>query len=221
MTVPTASFSSLSVALLAGGDSIRMGSPKHLLADADGTPVYLSRLTMLRQAFPEAQNLCLLLRDSAQCLSTPIPPELGAYILCVNASAQDSFQRGPATTILAAFSSKPSSNWLFVPCDYPLLTALELRHLCDQYRDPVTCFENAQGSTEPLVAIWSPAALSHVATDALSTQDHLAELVDRLGGLKISPLYDHSLFNANTREDWEDAIQLLAQSRNTASAGKS
>ncbi|PVH93455.1 nucleotide-diphospho-sugar transferase [Periconia macrospinosa] len=214
MTVSTESSPGLSIALLAAGDSVRMGSPKHLLPDADGTPVYLSRLTVLRQTFPDARNLCLLLRDSSQCSSTPIPPELGARILCVDASTPESRPRGPAVTFLAAYSSNPTSHWLFVPCDYPLLTAPELTHLCNEYRDPVTCFENAQGITEPLVGIWSPLALSHIAANAMSTRQHLMELVDRLEGNKIPPLYDHSLFNANTREDWEDAVQLLAQSCN-------
>ncbi|CAI6330974.1 unnamed protein product [Periconia digitata] len=212
MTVSVDSSPRLSIALLAAGDSARMGTSKHLLPDADGTPVYLSRLTMLRQAFPDVQDLCLLLRDSSQCSSTPIPPELNARTICVDASARGMRPRGPALTFLAAFSSNTTCHWLFIPCDYPLLTAPELRHLLQQHRDPVTCFENAQGHTEPLVGIWNPMALSHIATHFLSSRQHLVELVDRLEGNRIPPLYDHSLFNANTREDWDDAIQLLAQS---------
>lgn len=210
MTVSSEQDSHLSIALLAAGDSDRMGSPKHLLPGADGTPAYLSRLMMLRQVFPTVQDLCLLLRDGSQCASTPIPSGLGARILCVDASAQASRQRGPATTILAAYGLNPRSHWLFIPCDYPLLTAPELRHLFHQYRDPVTCFENAQRIAEPLLGIWSPMAIAHIAAEALYTREHLAELVDRLEGMRIPPLYDHSLFNANTREDWDDAIHLLA-----------
>lgn len=218
MTVSAAPISGFSIALLAAGDSVRMGSPKHLLPDADGTPVYLSRLMMLRQLFPDVQDICLLLRDSSQCALTPIPPGLGVQTLCVDASTQAMRQRGPATTILAAFALNPKSHWLFVPCDYPLLTAPELKHLLQQYRDPVTCFENAQGVTEPLVAIWSPMAISRIATDAALTREHLSGLVDRLAGTKIPSLYDHSLFNANTREDWDDATHLLAPSSNAFSA---
>ncbi|KAF2810687.1 uncharacterized protein BDZ99DRAFT_347971, partial [Mytilinidion resinicola] len=148
--------------LLAGGDSTRMGSPKHLLPDADGTPFYLGRLKMLRQSFPEAQHLCLLLRDDSQRPSICIPPDMDVHVLSVDASGRASRQRGPALTIFAAFSFDQRCCWLVIPCDYPFLAAPELRHLRAQYRDPVTCFKNSQGLTEPLVAMWSPKALSHL-----------------------------------------------------------
>ena len=53
----------------------------------------------------------------------------------------------------------------------------------------------------------------HIDIRTMRTRDDLSVLIERLAGTKISPVYDHSLFNTNTKEDWDDAMQLLLQSR--------
>jgi hypothetical protein len=35
------------------------------------------------------------------------------------------------------------------------------------------------------------------------------KVIEELQGTRVRPLYDHSLFNTNTKEDWEDAMRLL------------
>lgn len=203
------SISRLSLALLAGGESTRMGSPKFLLTHSDGTPVYLNRLKMLRKAFPEAQSVCLILRDHSQEQCIRLPTDIDVHVVLVAATIGQARLIGPAAGLHAAYHFDPTSHWLVVPCDYPLLDGDELRVLHEQYRHPVTCFENGQQSEEPLVAIWSPDALAHLTKDVIKDKASLSHLMERLRGSKVSPKYDHSFFNTNTREEWDNALLLL------------
>jgi molybdopterin-guanine dinucleotide biosynthesis protein A len=190
-----------------------MGYPKHLLTNADGIPMYLTQLRMLHDTFPDAKHLCIIVQDEAQRSSISIPHDLDACLLSQETLIQEKGQWGLATAVFSASTFDDTCHWLILPCDYPLLTGSELRHLSIRHRDPVTCFRNGNGETEPLVAIWSPEALSHIDLRTMHTRDHLSGLIDGLAGTKIAPLYDHSLFNANTKEDWDDAMQLLCRSR--------
>jgi molybdopterin-guanine dinucleotide biosynthesis protein A len=213
MPGPISPVTNFGIVILAGGSSSRMGSPKHLLPDADGNPIYLSQLRMLHETFPDAKHLCIIVRDKSQQLSTYIPHDLDVCVLSGETSSQGLREKGPATAISSISTFDDTCYWLTVPYDYPLLAGSELTHLCAEYRNPVTCFQNGYGGTEPLVAIWSPKALSQIDLHTMHTRDHLSGLIDRLSGTKITPMYDHSLFNANTREDWDDAIRLLSHSR--------
>jgi molybdopterin-guanine dinucleotide biosynthesis protein A len=216
-----AQISYVNIALLAGGESSRMGSPKFLLAHSDGTPVYLNRLRMLREAFPEAQRICLVLRDRFQEQHISIPADVDVQVLLVAATTGQARLSGPAAGLHAAYCFDPTSHWLVVPCDYPLLGSEELRGLYERYQHPITCFENSQGSAEPLVAIWSPEALANLAAEDIGDRAGLSDLVSQLRGLKISPQYDHSLFNTNTKEEWDDALLLLKHMHNASATDAS
>ena len=201
------------IAILAGGSSSRMGIPKHLLTDVDGIPMYLSQLRMLHNTFPDAKHLCIMVQNESQRATISIPRDVDARVLSQETLGREVGQTGPATAVFSASTFDHTCHWLIVPCDYPLLAGSELRHLCIKYRDPVTCFRNGNGEIEPLVAMWNPEALSHIDIRTMRTRDDLSVLIERLAGTKISPVYDHSLFNTNTKEDWDDAMQLLLQSR--------
>jgi molybdopterin-guanine dinucleotide biosynthesis protein A len=78
---------------------------------------------------------------------------MGVQVLLVDATLGQTHLSGPAVGPHVAYHSDPTSHWLVMPCDYPLLYADELRGLYEQYRHPVTRFKNGQGSLEPPVAI--------------------------------------------------------------------
>ncbi|KAF2279312.1 nucleotide-diphospho-sugar transferase [Westerdykella ornata] len=208
--------SKLNLALLAGGRSTRMGSDKFLLEYPDGTPVYLNRLRMLQEAFPKADRICIVLRDSSRAEHVRIPPEMGVHVLFVAPTVGAAHVAGPAAGLHTLYCFDPASHWLVIPCDYPLLRGEDLTDLYHHYRDPVTCFANSQRSTEPIVAIWSPGALAHLTVTAVENRSGLSNLMLRLGGHTIPPRYDHCLFNTNTREEWDDALLLLKAMQQTS-----
>lgn len=195
--------------LLIGGNSTRMGEPKHLLVTPSGK-------TMLQHSFEMLSELC---------------PATKVYVSLAQETPIDSFLRsrqdvaecildlepnctvtsaGPAKGLLAAFRSDPKTTWLVLACDYPLLTAEALRQLCGMYAPPVTCFRNADGFYEPLIGIWSAAALETLADNLAAGIGSPAKVVKQLDGLAITPPQGHEdwLLNVNTRGEWDRALGL-------------
>jgi molybdenum cofactor guanylyltransferase len=198
----------LSVVLLAAGNSVRMGTPKHLLPFYDGLVSYQNRLAMLKKALPDAKRFCVFLKfpsDQEHIHSMP-----GLDVSCVFESALDKgdYQDqwtglGSMAGLLCAFQTDPGSAWLVLPCDYPLMTTEEIKRLREEYNSPITCFQNGQGFMEPYAAIWSPQALAtlrgRVASGLTDYVSVPRTLMADIGGKVVRPLYSHSLFNTNTR----------------------
>ena len=133
-----------------------MGSPKHLLLDVNQHPLYIRTLSIIRSALPDTVDICISIRDARQMNEFGSSKDLGIHFVmdpCLPSSI------GPAAGLLAAHAYDPHAHWLVIACDYPLITSETLRQLLDEYREPVTCFQNNQGWVEPLLAIWSPVAL--------------------------------------------------------------
>jgi len=201
--------------VLAAGSSTRMGSPKHLLPYSDGRPSYQNQLEMLQEAFPDTQNTYLFLREPSQQAAIQNLPSLRIQFIFETSLITSEFPDknaalGSVAGLLAAFQKDPNSDWLIMPCDYPLMTIKELRHLRAHYRDPVTCFENGRGLLEPYAAIWGPDALGQLVENVAQGFGNPRKVIEDLQGTRVRPLYDHSLFNTNTKEDWEDAMRLIA-----------
>lgn len=202
--------------VMAGGLSTRMGSPKFLLPHADGRPSYLHTLQTLHSACKFATAGFVTLRNPAaypgediQSLpGLPIEALYESDLVGVSPRLPLMFFRG----LLRAFQQDPIARWLVMPCDYPLMSVAEIENLLLHYQDPVTCLENGRGKLEPLVAVWGPTALAHLAERARAgdVSMDLRVVFEALGGTKVRPKYDHSFFNTNDREDWDDAIRLLA-----------
>ena len=67
---------------------------------------------------------------------------------------------GPAAGLLAAFRSAPEAGWLLLAADMPLVGPELLSALVAARRPDAiaTAFRHADGTPEPLCAIWEPAA---------------------------------------------------------------
>ena len=205
----------ISALILIGGRSTRMGSPKFLLSFPDGQPAYRKCIALLAEALPEADNICLCLHDPSQqdlacqdfgharvkLLLSDTPPNVTAD------------QGSPAHCILAAHANDPSSHWLVMPCDFPLLTVEEVEHLRAHYIEPLSCLQNSRGVSEPLLAIWSPESLVRLSMKIAEEGVSVAAAFHEIGGRKIKSLYDHSLFNTNTRDEWDHAMRLLEKQK--------
>lgn len=169
---------------------------------------------MLQRAFPDAENIWLWLRDPSQLMADEVPGSLNVKLFYETVHVDHSHLKNarglPVNGLLAAFEIDPTCHWLFIPCDYPLLTMEELRHLRVQYTEPVTCFENGRGLTERWVSIWGPDALARLSDNVVKGFPDPGKVIQDLKGKRTSPIHNYSLFNTNTKEEWEEAMSLLA-----------
>lgn len=197
----------LKVLILAGGQSTRMGQPKHLLMLGD-QPTFVRLLLQIRLACPEAQTY-ISLRDQSMVSSVKQFIHNVAEDLNVEVVLDQQNDIGPAAGLLAAYQTDSTCRWLVVACDFPLLQAKDVRQLVDAYEDPVTCFQNSEGWTEPLFAIWNDTALRILKDGVETGKTGPNRVIHLLKGKTIRPQREKALFNTNTPEEWEAAKQLI------------
>ncbi|KAF3002543.1 hypothetical protein E8E13_007462 [Curvularia kusanoi] len=203
--------------ILAGGQSSRMGTPKHLLPlPSTMQPLYQHLIRVVHAAAPETEVIYLSIADSSKLDDTL---RSGTYTLSTNAGPTniklvkipDRSPRdiGPAAGLLAAHRYDPDANWLVVACDFPLLEPAALQQLKMAFEEPVTCFTNKQGFCEPFLAIWSPHALQSLSESVDTGRTGPSYTVKHLGGKVILPKEDEWLLNTNTPEEWNAARTLI------------
>ena len=128
--------------VLIGGKSSRFGSPKHLVIE-EGTTWLERTMAIVR---PHVEGVVILGAGS-------IPDSLGSVpILC---DAPD--VHGPLADMLAATRWRPSTSWIFLPCDLPHLEEDAVRWLLDCRRPGVhAVLPQLAGSAspEPLLAYY-------------------------------------------------------------------
>jgi molybdenum cofactor guanylyltransferase len=209
--------------LLLGGRSTRMGQPKHLLKLPDGRRLYERQLDILCDALPNAATIYVSLAPDTvievELLATsysPTPkPSEGApqprklhliYDASISSSGEST---GPAAGLLAANRFSSSTTWLVLACDYALIRAEHLQHLVNAYTAPGTCFRNASGFAEPLVGIWSPAALRKLAKNCAVGMSSPSAVVRELKGRTVTLEQEDqmALWNANTPDEWRFALE--------------
>lgn len=199
---------SLNLLLLAAGQSSRMGYPKFLLPFPDKRQSYAHAVEVLDAAVPRAKGTYMLLRDRTQLELLRDTANSNLRFLFTSDSGQTA-ATSLAFTFSAAIHHDPNSHWLMMPCDYPLLTPRELKRLVAEYHPPVTCLKDGLGELHPLVSLWSPDALVCAGSKGAEDCRQLSRIIQDLGGTGVRPLYDFSLFNVNTSEDWQEAMALM------------
>ncbi|KAF8857912.1 hypothetical protein BDZ45DRAFT_743918 [Acephala macrosclerotiorum] len=108
-----------------------------------------------------------------------------------------------------AHTLDPESKWLVLGFDYPLLPASALQQLILEYEDPVTCFVNREEFAEPLIGIWSPNALRKLGENVEVGRSGLGTVVKEVGGKMVRPLREGWIKGTNTREEWEEVLEIL------------
>jgi molybdopterin-guanine dinucleotide biosynthesis protein A len=178
-------------ALLAGGDSTRMGRDKARLR-------YGAR-TQLQSTFELLSQLVLVCRVSVRADQRREP--LRAHFPQLLDAREDI---GPAAGLLAAHAHAPQAAWLAVACDLPLLEASALQILIDARAPGVAAmaFRSAHdGLPEPLGAVWEPAALQRLQAQVSGGRHGLRSVLHgaegRLLPLPCADVRD----NANTPQD--------------------
>ncbi|RYP05130.1 hypothetical protein DL764_004015 [Monosporascus ibericus] len=213
--------------ILAGGKSTRMGSPKHLLKLPNGKPLYQHQADVLRavltgpkvhislaQESPLDETLQSARRHSEKA-KAPNGPEDGGLEVIFDSNANSSAEsKGPAEGILSAYNACPDATWLVVACDYPYIASAMLQYLIGSYNPPVTCFLNSEGFCEPLLGIWSPAALERLAENVARGKSGPAATVREVKGtmLTVPEGCEAWLVDVNRQADWEAALEKLAAS---------
>ena len=208
-----------------------MGTRKELLCIGDNEPMYKRLISVLHAACPESDTAYVSLRDrtSAQAFygndNVGCSPDdvlklnIGGSALTVrliydneDGSPQDKdVDIGPAAGLLSAHRQDPSATWLVVACDYPFLTTAALQSLREESessRVPVTCFSNAEGFNEPLLAIWTPDALHYLQKNVEQGILGPSAVVKRLHGRTLRPENEQWLFNTNNWEEWQRALDM-------------
>jgi len=186
--------------VLSGGKSTRMGTDKGLIK-YHGVPQREHLYDLLNQVCGEA---FISLRKEQEA---DLPSRMQTII------DLNEF-RGPYNGLLSAHKKHPEAAWLVLACDLPLMDLNAIKELISQ-RDTTkqaTAFALKENPLpEPLCAIWEPHAFA----------DSLAYLESGVGTCPRKFLINHDtklvfpkdenvLLNANSEEEYKEAIEKLA-----------
>ncbi len=213
-TATASSFSSLfAVAVLAGGESRRMGFDKRQL-EMGGQTLLARTLSLV-----EGLHLQILLAAPKE----QAPPGLSVTV------CEDGPGRGPAAGLLGAARLMPQATLLAVACDLPLLS-LDLLQALLREATATACdiaVPIVGRQLHPLTATYTPRAIEHLKQRVGREQFGLKGLIKDAGhpltaGLHTLPLtakrlrmgaadLERQLANCNTPADWQRVQQLTAQ----------
>ena len=187
----------LSVVLLTGGDSRRMGTDKATLI-YEGRPLWQRQLDLLRALHPEAIYV------SARTKPAWCPPDATVVL-------DEPTSRGPLSGLVAALQHLRTTHLLALAVDLPHMTADHLQSLWSLARQGRGVIPQQADFYEPLCAIY-PAEARALAAQALTTgQFSLQSLAQVLIGKNLAqphPLKADELslyHNTNRPEDLKSA----------------
>ncbi|MES2476634.1 MAG: molybdenum cofactor guanylyltransferase [Verrucomicrobiota bacterium] len=185
--------------LLAGGRSSRMGQDKAELAHPDGRSLVRRTADLLREA--GCASVVLSLRHDQE-----IPAGMNGFEIVRDPEGGSG---GPLAGMLAGMASHPSDDWLVVACDLPRLDVETLSTLIDSATaDDVFLAYRSEfdGLPEPLCA-WYSSASRTVLEDAMAADFRCPrKVLIRNACRLLEPVTPRALDNANTPEDWQNAL---------------
>lgn len=187
--------------VLSGGKSTRMGTDK-------GSIVYHS--------IPQRDYLYNLLNTVCDSTFYSIrEDQKNEFSNEANVIVDENKFRGPYNGLLSAYNYNPNVAWLVVACDLPLLDKEALQQLIEE-RDSTklaTAFATSESRLpEPLCAIWEPEALQQsVAYLSAGNGSCPRKFLINSDAKLAYPKQDKVLLNANSVQEYEDAIQKIKQ----------
>lgn len=194
--------------VLLGGYSTRMKQDKGLL-EWQGKPLFCQAVKALSQV------CCKVYVSLRKEQIESIRPYMdGDFELMIDRKPFTDI--GPASGILTAHEHDPQSGWFVFACDFPLASIEAFEQLIGVYQPPFVTFVHDDGHPEPVFGIWSPQALSSLKENALEKGKTgpcytLNKLIEELAlneaQCLVKPGSDSWLFNTNTPEDWQLAMQ--------------
>ena len=125
---------------------------------------------------------------------------------------EDTFlELGPCGGLLSAFRQDPSSAWLAVACDVPLVNKQALSYLADNrnHSKVATCYHNTEtDSPEPMLAIWEPRAYDKLLQFLALGYSCPRKVLINTDVLELATQSPNVLRNVNTPKDFQ-AVQGL------------
>ncbi len=117
---------------------------------------------------------------------------------------------GPMGALLSAFNNFPHQNILFIGCDYPYLTGIELTNfskLCKT--EPVAFFNKKENMYEPLLA-WYPASTAKPLNKMWqASRFSLQHFLKEVNAVKYYPAAVKSIVSVDTYADYLEALQII------------
>jgi molybdopterin-guanine dinucleotide biosynthesis protein A len=190
--------SPLSMLILLGGKSTRMGSRKEYIA-YHGMPQweYLKKMG-------EELGLEVFFSSKDNSVGDSIITD---YI----------HDNGPIIGIYSAFQAFPERAFLVVACDMPFITKKSLEYLIENRnsKEFATCYFNEEKEwNEPLFAIWEPRVKQILWSAIGSNFKCPKKIINTLPVHVLKPESKEWLANANDPQERERAEQLILQSKN-------
>jgi molybdopterin-guanine dinucleotide biosynthesis protein A len=186
--------------VLAGGQSVRMGTDKGALNWYGKEQRYF---------------MADLLKGYCEDVYISCRAEQKQDIQANYNTLQDTFTNlGPFGAILSAFREKPDSAWIVVACDMPLLDADTFDHLIKN-RNPAsiaTAYESSfDGFPEPLITIWEPKSYAIMLAFLAQGYSCPRKVLINSDTTLLKPLNIDALTNVNTPEDFEKIKRQIHQ----------
>ena len=185
--------------ILTGGKSQRMGQDKASLQLRDG----LTQLDRAKKLLSPVSDGVWISVAEPQGLTNELPDQIR--------------DAGPLSGLHAALKKRPTSNWIVLACDLPLIESEVLENLKVQ-ADPqrATAYRSRlDGRAEPLCAIYPASCYeplkAWLAEDKRCARKFIESLNPKL--LNLPEVHKHALDNFNTPEDLVELESHLNQTR--------
>ncbi|MDX1932503.1 MAG: molybdenum cofactor guanylyltransferase [Capsulimonadales bacterium] len=192
----------MTVAILAGGQSVRMGQDKALLP-LDGETLLERTIRMAIEA--GAETVLVIGRER------PADDDPAGAIFLPDAPADAG--QGPLAGLAAALEAAPTDRTLLLACDMPCLTAEAIRWLASLPSDDSgahgTVTVGADGEPEPLFSVYSRAVRPLVRERLASGRRSLKGLIETgaFTSVALPEAFRTAIVNANTPEEWQAALR--------------
>lgn len=184
--------------VLAGGHSLRMGSPK----DRINWHGKEQRYFLADLLAPFCREVYISCRQD-QALN------IDRNYQTINDEFSDI---GPASGLLSAFKNKSNEAWLIVACDMPFLDKDCIERLV-QFRDfekIATAYQNPTDNLpEPLVSIWEPKSYPLLADCLPNKNISLRKVLINNDTLLVRPSNQQILLNVNTPTEMATASEIM------------
>ncbi|MDC1221148.1 molybdenum cofactor guanylyltransferase [Salibacteraceae bacterium] len=188
--------SKLPIVLLCGGQSKRMGQPKHLLM-VNELPIW----KLLKSRYESAGYEVFISCNHSQVEDFENSKIIVDSIYCI----------GPLGGLISVMMALKARHFFILSCDTPLVSVKTLEIISTEMDDEkiAVCARNvASGFSEPTIALWNRTYLTQLKKSADTGNYSLTKVLKSHSFLAID-IPQGELKNANTIDDWNDVLKYL------------
>lgn len=181
--------------ILMGGESVRMGTPKHAL-------IYHEK--------PQFAHLYALLQPFCDAVWLSGKPTQADFVQNLPFLADAFDNIGAMGGVLTAFQHAPDTTWLVVGCDFPFVDAETISFLIknQNHSKNATLFEECS-FLQPLLAIYEPSIFPFLQNAIYEKSYSLRILLESLPIQRLHSPNEQWLMNANTPSERDTALVAL------------